>query len=90
VVTFFCCWLRLIVDFFVVASLPLFGCTITFFSQFGQFLCLTIAFSWLFANFFFMSLLATFGDTPATFREIWANDAAFANGAKGEAGASMT
>ena len=44
----------------VVASIPLFFCTLTFFKKFGTFLCLTIALSWIFANFFFMSLLATF------------------------------
>ncbi len=44
----------------IVASIPLFFCTLTFFAKFGTFLCLTIAFSWLFANFGFMSLLATF------------------------------
>ena len=52
----------------VLASLPLFACKITFFVKFGQFLCLTIAFSWLFANFGFMSLLATFGHSPASFK----------------------
>lgn len=44
----------------VVASIPLFLCTLTFFEKFGTFLCLTIAFSWLFANFGFMSLMAHF------------------------------
>lgn len=44
----------------VVASIPLFFCTLTFFAKFGTFLCLTIALSWIFANFGFMSLLATF------------------------------
>merc|ERR1712194_94867 len=43
----------------VLASIPLFFCNLTFFAKFGTFLCLTIAFSWLFANLFFMSLLAT-------------------------------
>jgi len=45
----------------VLASLPLFICQIVFFSKFGTFLCLTILCSWTFANFFFMSLLATVG-----------------------------
>ena len=45
----------------VLASLPLFLCTITFFAKFGTFLCLTIGFSWIFANFGFMSLLASIG-----------------------------
>jgi len=45
----------------VVASLPLFACQIVFFAKFGSFLCFTILWSWLFANFFFMSMLATFG-----------------------------
>ena len=45
----------------VLASLPLFMCTMVFFIRFAMFLCFTIAFSWLFANFFFMSLLATVG-----------------------------
>jgi len=44
----------------VVASIPLFFCTLTFFAKFGTFLCLTIALSWVFANFGFMTLLATF------------------------------
>lgn len=44
----------------VVASIPLFFCTLTFFAKFGTFLCVTIALSWIFANFGFMSLLATF------------------------------
>merc|ERR1719330_337424 len=44
----------------VVASIPLFFCTLTFFAKFGTFLCLTIAMSWIFANFGFMSLLAQF------------------------------
>merc|ERR1712194_272845 len=43
----------------VLASIPLFFCNLTFFAKFGTFLCLTIAFRWLFANLFFMSLLAT-------------------------------
>ena len=45
----------------VAASLPLFGCNLQFFSQFGTFLCATIAFSWLFANFVFMGVMATVG-----------------------------
>jgi len=45
----------------VLASLPLFACNLVFFSQFGTFLCLTIMFSWLFANFAFMSAMATIG-----------------------------
>jgi hypothetical protein len=44
----------------VVASIPLFFCTLTFFAKFGTFLCLTIVLSWIFANFGFMSLLAQF------------------------------
>jgi len=43
----------------VVASLPLFLCTIKFFSAFGTFLCCTIGFSWVYANFFFMGLMAS-------------------------------
>jgi len=43
----------------VAASIPLFFCQLQFFAKFGTFLCLTIAFSWLFANFVFMSVLAT-------------------------------
>jgi len=42
----------------VVASLPLFFCQLQFFAKFGTFLCLTIVYSWIFANFGFMSLLA--------------------------------
>lgn len=41
----------------VVASIPLFMCTLVFFAKFGIFLCFTIMFSWIFANFGFMSLL---------------------------------
>jgi len=41
----------------VGASIPLFFCQLQFFKKFGTFLCLTIAFSWLFANFAFMALL---------------------------------
>ena len=44
----------------VAASLPLFFCQLQFFAKFGTFLCLTIAFSWIFANFGFMSILAQF------------------------------
>ena len=44
----------------ILASLPLFMCKIKFFASFGIFLCATIAFSWTFANLFFMGLLATF------------------------------
>jgi hypothetical protein len=43
------------------ASLPLFACNLQFFVKFGTFLCLTILFSWLFANFCFMGVLATIG-----------------------------
>merc|ERR1711862_741200 len=42
----------------VVASVPLFFCQLQFFAKFGTFLCLTIAYSWIFANFGFMSILA--------------------------------
>jgi len=42
----------------VAASIPLFFCQLQFFAKFGTFLCLTIAYSWIFANFGFMSLLA--------------------------------
>jgi hypothetical protein len=42
----------------VVASIPLFTCTLVFFAKFGTFLCFTILFSWIFANFGFMSLIA--------------------------------
>ena len=42
----------------VAASLPLFFCQLQFFAKFGTFLCFTIAFSWIFANFGFMSILA--------------------------------
>lgn len=43
----------------VAASIPLFFCQLQFFAKFGTFLCLTIVFSWLFANFVFMNVLAT-------------------------------
>jgi len=42
----------------VGASLPLFFCQLQFFKKFGTFLCVIIAFSWLFANFAFMAILA--------------------------------
>jgi multidrug efflux pump subunit AcrB len=42
----------------VGASIPLFFCQLQFFKKFGTFICLTIAFSWVFANFFFMSILS--------------------------------
>ena len=42
----------------ILASIPLFFCNLTFFAKFGTFLGLTIGFSWVFANLFFMSLLA--------------------------------
>jgi predicted RND superfamily exporter protein len=42
----------------VAASIPLFFCQLQFFAKFGTFLCLTIAYSWIFANFGFMSVLA--------------------------------
>lgn len=42
----------------VGASIPLFFCQLQFFKKFGTFICLTIAFSWIFANFFFMSILS--------------------------------
>merc|ERR1712164_77576 len=42
----------------VAASIPLFFCQLTFFAKFGTFLCLAIAFSWIFANFGFMTVLA--------------------------------
>ena len=41
----------------VVASIPLFFCTLVFFSKFGTFLCLTIVTSWIFANFGFIAWL---------------------------------
>jgi len=44
----------------IAASIPLFFCQLSFFAKFGTFLCLTIAFSWIFANFVFMSALAQF------------------------------
>lgn len=43
----------------IVASIPLFFCQLQFFAKFGTFLCLTIAFSWIYANFWYMSVLAT-------------------------------
>lgn len=42
----------------VAASIPLFFCQLQFFKKFGTFLCMVIAFSWLFANFAFMGVLA--------------------------------
>lgn len=43
----------------VGASIPMFFCSLQFFARFAFFLCSTIAFSWIFANLGFMSLLAT-------------------------------
>jgi len=45
----------------VLASLPLLACQIVFFTKFGIFLLLTMAFFWILANFGFMSILATIG-----------------------------
>lgn len=45
----------------VGASLMLFATTLQFFAKFGGFLLMTVAFSWVWANFFFMSLMATVG-----------------------------
>merc|ERR1712038_2192666 len=42
----------------IAASIPLFFCQLQFFHKFGIFICLTIAFSWIFANFWFMSVVA--------------------------------
>jgi len=42
----------------VGASLPLFFCQLQFFKKFGIFLCVIIAFSWIFSNFAFMAILA--------------------------------
>lgn len=45
----------------VAASIPLIlCCRLQFFKKFGIFFALTIVFAWIFANFFFMSLLAMF------------------------------
>jgi len=49
----------------VGASLPLFFCQLVFFKKFGTFLCFTIGFSWIFANFAFMAVLAQ-GKIPIT------------------------
>merc|ERR1712038_330606 len=43
----------------VVASIPMFFTTLVIFSKFAFFLCFTILFSWVFANFGFMSVLVT-------------------------------
>merc|ERR1712038_1536911 len=43
----------------VAASLPMFFTTLVIFSKFAFFLCFTILFSWIFANFGFMSVLVT-------------------------------
>merc|ERR1740138_135703 len=45
---------------FMGAAVLLF-CQLQFFYKFGVFLIVTISFSWLFANFAFMSAMATFG-----------------------------
>eukprot|EP00622_Pseudochattonella_farcimen_P003046 FR738135.1.p1 GENE.FR738135.1~~FR738135.1.p1 ORF type:complete len:164 (+),score=18.40 FR738135.1:42-494(+) len=48
----------------VGASIFLFSCQLRFFYKFGVFLCSTIAFSWLFANFWLPTLVKTFGIGP--------------------------
>jgi len=53
----------------VLASLPLFLCKINFFAAFGTFLCTTIAFSWVYANFMFMGLMATFDVSRFSWRK---------------------
>jgi hypothetical protein len=45
----------------VLAAMWLFGCQMQFFYKFGVFLCMTIFFSWVWANFFFTGFVATFG-----------------------------
>lgn len=45
----------------VGASVFLFLTTLQFFAKFGGFLCMTVAISWLYSNFFFMAALATIG-----------------------------
>jgi len=50
-----------------LAASALFGCTLTFFSTFGFFFMNTVIWAWVWANFFFMPLMATVGpqqDTP--------------------------
>lgn len=54
----------------VLASLPLFLCKIKFFSAFGTFLCATIGFSWIYANFMFMGLMATFDVTKFSMKKL--------------------
>ena len=45
----------------IIASIPLMACEMAFFFKFGFFMCFTIFFSWLYANFGFLSLMATIG-----------------------------
>ena len=45
----------------VLASVPLFMCIIMTFNKFGSFLCMTVVFSWVWANFCFMGLCAQLG-----------------------------
>lgn len=50
----------------VLASVPLFLCIIMTFNKFGSFLCMTVVFSWVWANFGFMGLCAQFGPQSVT------------------------
>jgi hypothetical protein len=49
-----------------MAAFVLLFCQIRFFYKFGVFLAMTITFSWLWANFFFMGVMATVGPQAKT------------------------
>jgi hypothetical protein len=49
-----------------MAAFVLLFCQLRFFYKFGVFLAMTITFSWLWANFFFMGAMATFGPESKT------------------------
>jgi len=53
------------------ASLFLFGCQLKFFSQFGNFICITVASSFFVANFFYMALCAVGGPEGAVGNLPW-------------------
>jgi predicted RND superfamily exporter protein len=51
-----------------MAAFVLLFCQVQFFFKFGVFLAITITFSWLWANFFFMGCMATFGPETTSAR----------------------
>merc|ERR1711871_394497 len=57
------------------ASLFLFGCQLLFFSQFGNFICITVASSFFVANFFYMALCSVAGPEGAKGNLPWVSHA---------------